>query len=172
MGMDLEPLYRLPPLSPGERGNRRIQRKIHVQPDRVAGWGSSYPGGACKGDLSQFFPTLGALGICRTAARGGHWMKNGTHFAFHALARGEESFRDTLLFMISRPGKKAFGTRCWRAWIAPRSGCGANSFTMPAARICSRRYAASSNTIRPEPRSRSWKKIRSTSRLRWGRIAG
>ena len=76
-----------------------------------------------------------------------------------------------LPFMIWHPAKKAFAMRCWRASPRPQSGFRASSFMTRAARPCSRKSAVCPNTIRPVPRSRSSKRIRAISRLRWGRIA-
>ena len=72
LGMDGEPLYRLSPLSPGRRRDRRIQRQIHVQPDGAARRRGGHARRAYAGHLPQFLPALGALGVRRVAAGGGH----------------------------------------------------------------------------------------------------
>src|SRR5260370_40369448 len=95
--MDGESLCRLPPLSPGQRRNRRIQREVHVQSGCAAWRFGNPPDWTHQGHLSQLFPAVGTLGLRRAAAGGGPWMKNGARFAFHDLAPGEESFRDAVL---------------------------------------------------------------------------
>ena len=63
------------------------------------------PAGHAAGHLSQFLSALGALGLCRVAARGGQLMMDGSRFAFHDLAPGEESFRDAVLKGLGRVRK-------------------------------------------------------------------
>ena len=72
----------------------------------LRGGAGSDPGRAYEGDLSQFFPALGALGLRRAAAGGGLWMNNGARFAFYDLAPGEESFRDAVLAGLGRAHKR------------------------------------------------------------------
>src|SRR5260370_3808789 len=95
--MDGEPLCRLSAVSPGGRGDRRIQRQVHVGPDGVARRRGGDPGRPYAPYLSQFLPALGALGIFRAAAGGGCVRMDGAVAAFYDLAPSEESFRDAVL---------------------------------------------------------------------------
>ena len=147
LGVDGQPLYRLSPLSPGRRRDRRIQRQVHVQSDGAARRLRRDPGRACPGDLPQFFPARGALGVRGVAAGGGHLDDQ--------TARASP-------FTIWRPARRAFAMRCSTGSAARPSRSRANSSTTRAARLCSRKSAAFRSIIRPAPRSRSSKRTRPT----------
>src|SRR5262249_29166374 len=106
VGMDRQPLYRLPALPPGRRRGRRIQRQVHVEPDGIARRGGGDAGRPRPHNLSQFLPALGPLGLLRAASRRGCVMGDiGPSFTFHDLAPSEESFRDAVIAGLSREPK-------------------------------------------------------------------
>src|SRR5437763_12278238 len=106
LGVDRQPLYRLPAVSHGRRRRRRIQWQVHVEPDGVTRRRRGDTGRPYPHHLPQFLPALGALGVFGAAScRGSVMGDSGPSFAFHDLAPSQESFRDAVLAGLGRDPK-------------------------------------------------------------------
>ena len=87
LGVDIERVHALPGIPGRARGRRRVQRKVHGQPVRAAGWLLRHSAGPYPRHLPQLLPTRGPLGLQRRPAGPGSLTGHDLHHRRPPLAR-------------------------------------------------------------------------------------
>ncbi len=116
LGMDAEPLHPVSRDAARRRGPRRIQRQVHVQPDRAPRRIVRDPRVAHPVHLPQFLPSRGSLAVLRNPA-GEKLMTRTT------TTIGRQSD-------VRPPASIDSATTCCTAWHCPARTCPASTSTM------------------------------------------